>query len=374
MGGIEGQILRLAHELRERHLLDSLLVTTSLQCALAMEFRNAGFEVVGGLMRYRDLRGLARFVADMAKNNDVTAIQSHAVLESFIGREAKRIGCCVPHIFRAHTYIDQARIPGWRKQLYHWLDRVTSRYVDVYLANGQYLAREITDMSRVAPGKITVVLNGRQSLGAPDVLEESDAPLPRRIAMIANIIRGKGHDVLVEALGHLKRRGIIVQAKVLGAESNNLIDSGGASQEECSVLERVQARAVELGVLRQIELATFTRNVRGALQGIPVVVLPSDSEGVPNSILEAMSLRKLIVASAVGGIPELIVDGRDGLLHPPRDAEAFAAVLQRVFSAPVSAWNCMRESAYRSWRTRFTMERMVAQFEDVYRALGVVGA
>lgn len=94
----------------------------------------------------------------------------------------------------------------------------------------------------------------------------------------------------------------------------------------------VRRRAAELGILDRVELLGWVDpQARDAqLERAWVFCLPSHAEGLPMSMLEAMAARRPVVVSAVGGIPETINDGVDGILVPPRDARALAAALARV--------------------------------------------
>jgi len=94
--------------------------------------------------------------------------------------------------------------------------------------------------------------------------------------------------------------------------------------------------------------------------------LPSRSEAFPNAVLEAMAAGLPIVASAVGGILELIDDGRTGVLVPAGDADALADVLCRVIAdAPQAAR--LGEAARVDACARYSFERMVGAFEQLYR-------
>jgi len=101
-------------------------------------------------------------------------------------------------------------------------------------------------------------------------------------------------------------------------------------------------------------------------------VLPSDSEVIPNCILEALSLRKLAIASQVGGVPEIIQSGANGILHPPQDPLALADILKKVFTSPAKVWEPMRDAGYETWREKFSTERMMEGLIAVYKEIGVL--
>jgi glycosyltransferase involved in cell wall biosynthesis len=96
--------------------------------------------------------------------------------------------------------------------------------------------------------------------------------------------------------------------------------------------------------------------------------MPSITEGLGTSILDAMACRKAVVASAVGGIPEVVEDGRTGLLVPPRDASALGAAIVRLLQDPALAGRLAAAGRGRV-EQRFTADRMVQDTLDVYRRL-----
>ncbi|GAH68974.1 unnamed protein product, partial [marine sediment metagenome] len=227
---------------------------------------------------------------------------------------------------------------------------------------------EIISRSWISPSKIRVIRNGRDQIGSPDLSGyDLDSPLPARIAMVSNLLPHKGHDVLTKSLSLLKQKGLKVPARLIGHESTGMMNEGNAP-----FTNNLKAEALKLGILDRIEFYGYTENVYDALKGFSVVVLPSDSEGVPNCILEAISLRKLIITSQVGGIPEIIQNGINGLLHPPQDPEALANILEKVFSTPARTWEPMRNAGYNTWKEKFSMEQMMEGLIKVYKELRVL--
>ena len=99
-----------------------------------------------------------------------------------------------------------------------------------------------------------------------------------------------------------------------------------------------------------------------------VAVLSSDFEGQPLTVLEYMDAARPIVATAVGGLPDLITDGETGSLVPPRDPQALAAGIEAMLEAPRRATR-MGEAARVVRRTEFTVEAMVRRVESLYKEL-----
>lgn len=360
VGGVEMQIIRTSLGLQKRGI-KTFLATSDKDSNFSKKFAETGGKVhqVKLGRQYSLLASVEEIVTLITKEN-CAIVQTHLFRESLIGRAVKRKVPSVKHVFRAETYIDCSWIPSYRKFLYHVLDRVSAHYVDVYVANGEVLAKELTGKSWISRRKISVLLNGCEPLGEPDAGPvDKTSPLSPRVAMVSNLIPKKGHDVLVKALSILKGEGLIIYAKLIGGELN----TGSSFKRE------IIKAAEETSVLSQLEFMGFTKDVKTALEDHYVVVLPSDSEGTPNSILEAMSMRKLVIVSKVGGVPEMVEDNVSGLLHPPQDPKSFAALLRRVFTTPASQWESMRDAGYNRWKHNFTVDKMIDELVVIYNRL-----
>jgi glycosyltransferase involved in cell wall biosynthesis len=104
------------------------------------------------------------------------------------------------------------------------------------------------------------------------------------------------------------------------------------------------------------------------LEAADFFVLPSDTEGLPLSVLEAMAHRLPVVATPVGGIPEIVTDGESGLLVPVNEPEALSSAIARLAQDP-SLRHSLGEASFRAARDRFSFDAMARQYEALYYRL-----
>ena len=150
-----------------------------------------------------------------------------------------------------------------------------------------------------------------------DLERFSPLPLPPHpvVVVIANLIAYKRHDLFLHAIE-------LVGRSISGARAV-LVGEG----PERSRLEKL---AAELGIAERVEFRGEVADVRAHLADARVVALTSEHEGTPNALLEAMAMGRPVVATPVGGIPDLVRDGVDGCLAEPTPAalsEAIGALL-----------------------------------------------
>jgi glycosyltransferase involved in cell wall biosynthesis len=130
----------------------------------------------------------------------------------------------------------------------------------------------------------------------------------------------KGFCVLIEAAAHLHCQG--------------KTDIGWAIFGEGRLRDTLQRQIQQYGLAKHVVLAGFRTDLDQLLPGADVAVLPSFTEGMPNFALEACAAGVPVVASAVGGTPEVVVDGHTGYLVPAGDSVALADRIQKLLHAP----------------------------------------
>jgi glycosyltransferase involved in cell wall biosynthesis len=204
----------------------------------------------------------------------------------------------------------------------------------------------------VPASKIQIIANGVDS----DAFAPSRSARPlRRIVMVANLREEKGHDTLIDAAPRI--RAAHPDATIL------LVGDG-------PLRETLRRRVAALGLDRAVEFAGERQDVAALLSSSDVFVLPSRSEASPNGVLEAMASGLPIVASRVGGIPELVDSGIDGVLVEPNDPAALADAVIDLMDRPEWARVLGRAARERA-EDRHGFDRMVARFERLYlTALG----
>jgi len=134
--------------------------------------------------------------------------------------------------------------------------------------------------------------------------------------------------------------------------------------------ERVRAEIERGGLGDRVMLAGYREEAARLMPAFDVYCLPSRFEGMPVSLLEAMALGIPAVATAVGGVPEVVTDGQDAMLVPPDDPGALSAALIALLGDPVRR-RAMGEAAART-AERFSLREMVRRTEAVYES--VLGA
>lgn len=349
-GGIETQLLNLAIYLNANTPFEPILVTSPGANPLAERFAAANLRVETA--RFRPHGTFIQSTNDLRKLIErlhPTIVQSHMLRESFVARAACA-GQATRHIFRVHTYIDCSSISSVHKFFYHLTDCLTQQFVWRYSAINDFAVQELRRRSHINSSKILRIPDGVDGMESPppDMRTPSHAT---GVAMIANLVQGKGHATLLEALAHLRHLGIEMPAVFFGRV------------ESTTTARDLEELANSLGVRHLIRFAGWTEDVWSAMDNIDVVVLPSLSEGTPNCLLEAMARGKLVVASSVGGIPEFVTHTRTGWLHPPNDGVALAEVLQMVFSTDPAAINRIRANAWSAWSAQYSSyESVRAQY------------
>ncbi|MCE9636268.1 MAG: glycosyltransferase [Planctomycetes bacterium] len=175
----------------------------------------------------------------------------------------------------------------------------------------------------------------------------------------------------VAAFGWHKAQEVLVRAapEILRAFPATRIVLVG--EGEC--MEKVRAEARALGVEREIVFTGFRNDVPSLLAGCDCFVMCSVLEGLCTSLLDALALRRAAVGSAVGGIPEVLLDGSTGLLVPPRDPAALAAAVVRVLGDGALAAR-LGDEGRRHVERDFTTDSMVEGNLAVYRDLLAEGA
>jgi glycosyltransferase involved in cell wall biosynthesis len=174
------------------------------------------------------------------------------------------------------------------------------------------------------------------------------------LCTVGRLVAGKGISVLLEALELIRRE----------APNAALVIAGDGPRRK-----DLQRTAEQLGLTHRVRFLGNRDDVERIYPLCDIYVQPSHAEGISLTILEACSCGLPVVATAVGGNPEVIEDGRTGMLVPADDAQSLAEAVLRLWRRPARARR-MGRAARRRVRNEFSVERMVEQYMDLYREIG----
>jgi glycosyltransferase involved in cell wall biosynthesis len=247
-------------------------------------------------------------------------------------------------------------LDGARRAALRLASRLAARVVVNALA-----IRDLCLAEGVAPERIAVIRNGvdldafDRGAAAGAGLPPAPGPLGVNVANLHHPV--KGHEDLLRAFAAVRRE--------LPAARLALVGGG----ERRPLLERL---AGELGLAEAVRFTGQRLDVPAIVARADVVVSASHAEGISNAILEGMAARRPVVATAVGGSPELVADGETGLLVPPRAPGALAAALVALLRDPARA-RAMGEAGRARAAREFGLDRMRAAYDALYTGMLGVG-
>ncbi len=254
-------------------------------------------------------------------------------------------------------------VEGWsdvhplRRLCYVTINRIMEKSADVFICVAHYLCRILVERHGIAPEKVINVPNGidisrfvcrRRRL---DILSELDLPTNKvLVSLIGRMVWEKGVNVFLEAACELSKKVTNIHFLIVG---------DGPLRGE------LEQQALDCGLSKICSFVGFQRDIPAILMATDIVALPSFVEGLPMIILEAMASKVPVVASAVGGIPEMIKEGENGFLVPPKDSDSLAKKLLLLVNDK-GLRKRMGEAARKDVEESFSETEMIYKTQQVY--------
>jgi glycosyltransferase involved in cell wall biosynthesis len=317
----------------------------------ARQAEAAGVRVQSVAKRGRyDLTVLARLAAAFRRAR-LDVVHTHLWGGQVWGRIAAAMAR-VPVVVATEHNLDT-----WKPRPYFLLDRALSR-VTTHLVAVSGPVQEFYEGHRVGMGRWQVIRNGiAVAPEAPRRLGEAHRALGLSagdpvIGWVGRLVPAKLPGDFLEAVSLVVRRVPRARALVVG---------DGPERPDA------EARARALGIGDRVVFAGLRMDVAELLRGMAVLVFSSEREGLSLAMLEGMAAGVPIVATRVGGTPELVEDGHSGLLVPPRSPGELAAAIARVLEDGALAATVVR-GARETIASRFSFEAMASAYEELYQA------
>jgi glycosyltransferase involved in cell wall biosynthesis len=288
-----------------------------------------------------------------AKNGSIDLVHAHLPLIGCLSRAA--LHPRVPLIYTEHN-LQNSYHPASRwlnTRTYRWQRRVIAVSGEVSSSAFRHVGRDAAERIQVIPNGVDFERLDREAARLPGPLPAAK-PGALRVLVPGTLARRKGQDVLLDALSVLGDSGPALSVWLAG--DGPLEDS----------LRRRLASRPELAA--RVELLGRRSDIFAGMRAADAIVMPSRYEGHPLALLEGLALGKACIATRVGGVPEIVTSGDNGLLVAPENPGALATALQRVASDPALRQRLGRAAA-REVRARFDIRRSVRAWERVYEEI-----
>jgi glycosyltransferase involved in cell wall biosynthesis len=292
-------------------------------------------------------------------------LHTHTAKAGAIGRLAALLAGharppIVVHTFHGHVlrgYFDPVRTWGFR-QLERWL----ARHATALIAVSPQVRDDLVALG-VAPAEAFAVVrlgvrldervDGHDSEGERVRALLGIAPERFIVGWIGRMTGVKRTDDVLLALRGVRERGI---------DAGLLMVGDGPDRDH------VERRAKELGVVRHCYFLGYQDEVAPYFAALDAFVLPSGNEGTPVSAIEALAAARPVVATRVGGVPDVVRDGVDGFLVDPGDVEALADRLARLANDP-HLRERMGQAGHERVVPRYAVDRLIDDVDRLYRSL-----
>lgn len=361
IGGLENGVVNLMNRLPEASWRHAVLALTEVAPALTQRVQRQDVQYLSLHKSSGHLWRLYPRLLQMLRELQPAVVHTHnlAALEAMVPAWAAGVPARI-HGEHGRSAVD----PHGARRRYQWVRRAYSPFVSRYVAVSQDLERYLRDRVGIAADRIVQLYNGVDSHRFHPVVDAraaiADCPFRRPehwlVGTVGRMDPVKDQSTLARAFvlalemhpaARNRMRLVMVGEGALRAEAERILQDGGAR-----------------------ELAWFAGkrdDIPEIMPGLDCFVLPSQGEGISNTILEAMACAIPVVATRVGGNVELVEDGITGRLVPAADPSALARALVRYFEDSALAHQHGRAGRDRVEKS-FSLDRMVDSYHELYLA------
>lgn len=311
-------------------------------------FYSLGLSEAGGLRAVLNFPPSFVALVKLLRKLKPHIIHSFLFRANIVARLAGRVAG-VPIIISSIRVIESGK---WYK---HLVDRLTSSMVDRYLAVSEGVRKFTIAHAHIPEDKIVTIYNGIDCSNTapavpPGFIVNKDFT---NIALVGRFERQKGHAVLIKAL-----KLFLVQEEKLK------VYFFGEGPDEKQVRKMVQ----RAGVSKYVIFMGVVGDILPYIALMDIIVLPSLWEGLPNVVLEAMSVGRAVVASQIQGVDEIVVDGQTGILCEPENEKSLAEALLGLSKNKDRA-NALGQWGRQRVQELFSIDTTVKTTVDEYRGL-----
>jgi len=347
--GWGGQEIRILLEMREhRRQGHKVQILCAPRTKLAEEAGGMGIEVIPHRIRSPwEPKSILR-IKNLIRDLRIDVLHTHSSVDSWAGGLAGR-WARVPVLVRTRHISVRVRRP-WLNRIYYLPDAI--------ITTGEHIRRELLQTHKILAERIVSIPTGadagRFHPGPPDLELKKRMGLPIDspvITLVAVLRAQKRHELVIAAAAEVIK--VFPQARFIFVG-----DGPGRKRVE----QEIKNAQLESHIL----MTGYREDIPAILSFTDLGIISSVAEGIPQFLFQIMAMGKPVIATEVGGIPEIVTSGVNGVLIPPEDPAALAKALVQVLGDPESARR-LGEEGRRLVEQEYTVEKMAEKVYRVYQ-------
>lgn len=303
------------------------------------------------MSKYKVISSYKRLISFVVKEN-IDIVHVHGIFAHLIGiLFKKKLKGKIKLITTIHSIISHDR-DLIKNLIFTYIENYCLKKTDKVIAISNYVYGNLLKRG-VDSSKVVVIYNGiniSNDAMAISIKTKTQQQTTFTLGSFGRLEKIKGHEYLIRAVGTLKDTIPHIKCLIIG------------EGDQRSYLEKL---IVELKLSNHVELLGFKANIFPILKKVDVVVLPSLMEGLSLSLIESLLYNKPVIASNIGGIPEVVAHMENGILIPPKDVFSLEQAIQKLYSE-IDLRNELSKKGLEVAREKFNSKTMIKKLQLLY--------
>ena len=351
VGGLENLVLKLLSKIDRTKYIPHVCTMTA-NSDLVGEFLANNIPVYVVEKREGIDWSLAFRLRDLFRRLNVEIVHTHNIapyLYATIGAKMAGVSIVI-HTEHSNLFAHQKKLMS--------AERILSKFTDVIISDSEKVTKQLLCGQKIDPNKVKTIINGidTDSFAESARINLSASQIPENhkvIGIVARLVPVKNHRLLLEAFSMIRQRSGRTHLVIVG---------------DGPLREKLESEAQRLGIAENVVFLGNRRDVPELMSTFNLFALSSLDEGLSLTLLEAMSSGLPIVATEVGGNPEVVIHGETGFVVPSQNPIAFAQACVKLLSDDNLAREMGRRGLERV-RKFYSLDKMTRRYEQVYERL-----